>query len=52
MFRSGRVTHAYPFCWRDDTPLLFSAMNSWYIRTTLVKDKLLDILKKYFAAGA
>jgi isoleucyl-tRNA synthetase len=41
MFRSGRVTHAYPFCWRDDTPLLFFAKNSWYIRTTLVKDKLL-----------
>jgi isoleucyl-tRNA synthetase len=41
MFRSGRVTHAYPFCWRDDTPLLFYAKNSWYIRTTLVKDKLL-----------
>ncbi|HEX9985839.1 MAG TPA: isoleucine--tRNA ligase [Thermoanaerobaculia bacterium] len=41
MFRSGRVTHAYPFCWRDDTPLLFYAKNSWYIRTTLIKDKLL-----------
>jgi isoleucyl-tRNA synthetase len=41
MFRSGRVSHAYPFCWRDDTPLLFYAKNSWYIRTTLVKEKLL-----------
>ena len=41
MFRSGRVTHAYPFCWRDDTPLLFYAKNSWYIRTTLIKDRLL-----------
>jgi isoleucyl-tRNA synthetase len=40
MFRSGRVTHAYAFCWRDDTPLLFYAKNSWYIRTTLIKDKL------------
>jgi len=41
MFRSGRVKHAYPFCWRDETPLLFYAKNSWYIRTTLIKDKLL-----------
>ncbi len=41
MFRSGRVTHAYQFCWRDDTPLLRYAKNSWYIRTTLIKDKLL-----------
>jgi isoleucyl-tRNA synthetase len=40
MFRSGRVTHAYAFCWRDDTPLLFYAKNSWYIRTTVIKDKL------------
>ncbi len=41
MFRSGRILHAYAFCWRDDTPLLFYAKNSWYIRTTLIKDKLL-----------
>lgn len=41
MFRSGRVTHAYQFCWRDDTPLLRYAKNSWYIRTTWIKDKLL-----------
>lgn len=40
MFRSGRVTHAYAFCWRDDTPLLFYAKTSWYIRTTLIKDRL------------
>jgi isoleucyl-tRNA synthetase len=46
MFRSGRVTHAYPFCWRDDTPLLFYAKNSWYIRTTLVKDKLIENNRK------
>jgi isoleucyl-tRNA synthetase len=41
MFRSERVRHAYPFCWRDDSPLLFYAKTSWYIRTTAVKDKLL-----------
>jgi len=41
MFRSGRITHAYPSCWRDETALLFYAKNSWYIRTTLIKDRLL-----------
>jgi isoleucyl-tRNA synthetase len=41
MYRSERVRHAYPFCWRDDSPLLFYAKTSWYIRTTAVKDKLL-----------
>src|SRR5262249_52409237 len=41
MYRVERIRHAYPFCWRDDSPLLFYAKTSWYIRTTAVKDKLL-----------
>ncbi|NCC35034.1 MAG: isoleucine--tRNA ligase, partial [Chloroflexia bacterium] len=42
MFKSGRVRHSYPFCWRDDTPLLYYAKPSWYIRTTAYKDDLVD----------
>ncbi len=34
-------SHSYPFCWRCDTPLLYYARKSWYIKTTAVKDKLL-----------
>ncbi len=41
LFRSGQVKHAYPFCWRCTTPLLYYAKPSWYIRTTAVKDRLL-----------
>ncbi len=41
LFRSGRVRHAYPFCWRCQTPLLFYAKPSWYIRTTARKERLL-----------
>jgi isoleucyl-tRNA synthetase len=41
MYRVARVHHAYPMCWRDDSPLLFYAKTSWYIRTTAVRDKLL-----------
>ena len=33
--------HTYPFCWRCETPLLYYAKNSWYIRTSAVKDKLI-----------
>ena len=40
LFRSGRVRHAYPFCWRCGTALLYYAKRSWYIRTTAVKDRL------------
>ncbi len=41
LYRAERIRHAYPHCWRDDSPLIFYAKNSWYIRTTAVKDKLL-----------
>jgi isoleucyl-tRNA synthetase len=33
--------HSYPLCWRCDTPLLYYALPSWYIRTTAIKDRLL-----------
>ena len=35
--------HTYPFCWRCDTPLLYYAKTSWYIRTTARKNRLVDI---------
>jgi isoleucyl-tRNA synthetase len=41
LFRGGRVKHAYPFCWRCDTPLLYYAKRSWYIRTTAMKSDLI-----------
>ena len=41
LFRSGRVKHSYPFCWRCKTPLLYYAKPSWYIRTTARKEQLL-----------
>jgi isoleucyl-tRNA synthetase len=46
MYRQERTAHAYPFCWRDDSPLLFYAKTSWYIRTTAVKDELLENNRK------
>ena len=33
--------HAYPHCWRCDTPLLYYAKSSWYIATTEVRDRML-----------
>jgi isoleucyl-tRNA synthetase len=40
LWRSGTVRHTYPFCWRCDTPLLYYAKPSWYIRTTRLKEQL------------
>jgi len=42
LYRSGTIRHTYPFCWRCDTPLLYYAKPSWYIRTTAVKDLLVS----------
>jgi isoleucyl-tRNA synthetase len=41
LYRTERILHTYPFCWRCDTPLLYYAITSWFIRTTAVKDRLL-----------
>ncbi len=42
LYRSGKITHSYPFCWRCDSPLLFYAKLAWYVRTTAVKDELIS----------
>ena len=41
LFRSELHDHSYPHCWRCHTPLLYYALPSWYIRTTVIKDQLL-----------
>jgi isoleucyl-tRNA synthetase len=43
LFRAGIITHTYPFCWRCKTPLLYFARESWYIRTSSKKDRLVDL---------
>jgi len=42
LYRSERIIHTYPFCWRCDTPLLYYAKKAWYIRTTAAKDRLIS----------
>jgi len=41
LYRSETIRHTYPFCWRCETPLLYYAKQTWYIRTTAVKDDLI-----------
>jgi len=43
LFRSGTLTHTYPFCWRCHTPLLYYARDSWYIRTSAHRDRLVEL---------
>lgn len=42
LFRHVPYEHSYPHCWRCHTALLYYAQPSWYIRTTAVKDRLLE----------
>ena len=41
LFKEFQFEHSYPFCWRCDTPLLYYARSSWFIKMTEVKDNLL-----------
>ena len=41
LLRAETYLHAYPHCWRCDTPLLYYAKSSWYVKTTEVRDRLL-----------
>lgn len=41
LFKTERVDHDYPFCWRCDTPLLYYAKDSWFVRTTAFKDQMM-----------
>ncbi|MGD8412678.1 MAG: isoleucine--tRNA ligase [Candidatus Latescibacterota bacterium] len=46
LYKSGKVEHSYPFCWRCATPLVYYARKSWYIQTTKFKDQLIAANKK------
>ncbi len=41
LYSKERYEHSYPFCWRCKTPLLYYAMESWFIKTTAVKEQLI-----------
>ncbi len=43
LYRSGTMEHTYPFCWRCDTPLLYYAKQTWYIRTSAHKEQMVQL---------
>lgn len=42
LLKREQYKHSYPYCWRCDTPLIYYARGSWFIRTTEIKQRLLD----------
>ncbi|MFZ0169935.1 MAG: isoleucine--tRNA ligase [Candidatus Dormiibacterota bacterium] len=41
IYKEERILHSYPFCWRCETALLYYALDSWFIKTTAVKEPLI-----------
>jgi isoleucyl-tRNA synthetase len=44
-FRIEKHVHNYPHCWRTDKPILYYPLDSWFIKTTAVKDRLIELNK-------
>jgi isoleucyl-tRNA synthetase len=42
-FNVQKFDHPYPHCWRTDKPVLYYPLDSWFIKTTAVKDKLIEL---------
>jgi isoleucyl-tRNA synthetase len=42
-FKIEKYIHSYPHCWRTDKPVLYYPLDSWFIRTTAVKDKMISL---------
>lgn len=45
LFKSEKHTHNYPHCWRTDKPVLYYPLDSWFIKTTVLKDRMIELNK-------
>lgn len=43
LFHQATIRHRYPFCWRSDTPLIYKAVDSWFVAVEKFKDRLVEI---------
>lgn len=42
-FKIEKHTHSYPHCWRTDKPVIYYPLDSWFIKTTAVRDKMIEL---------
>ncbi len=42
-FRIEKLVHSYPHCWRTDKPVLYYPLDSWFVRTTAMKDRMIEL---------
>lgn len=53
LVHAGTIVHSYPFCWRSDTPLIYRAIPSWFVRVeSLVERLLANNAQSYWCAAA
>ncbi|MBQ0160752.1 MAG: isoleucine--tRNA ligase [Bacteroidales bacterium] len=45
LFKSEKHTHSYPHCWRTDKPVLYYPLDSWFIRTTALRERMIELNK-------
>ena len=45
LYKSEKHTHNYPHCWRTDKPVLYYPLDSWFIKTTALKDRMIELNK-------
>ncbi|HLI45142.1 MAG TPA: isoleucine--tRNA ligase [Acidimicrobiales bacterium] len=43
LVRHEEYTHSYPHCWRTDTPLIYRAVSSWFVRVTAFRDRMVEL---------
>ena len=41
--KTEQILHNYPHCWRTDTPLIYKAVSSWYVKVTAFKDRMVEL---------
>jgi isoleucyl-tRNA synthetase len=42
-FKTEKYEHSYPHCWRTDKPILYYPLDSWFIKTTALKEKMIEL---------
>ena len=43
LVKKEQYTHSYPFCWRTDTPLIYKAMSSWFVKVSTFNDEMVKL---------
>ena len=44
-FKIEKIEHSYPHCWRTDQPVIYYPLDSWFVRTTAMKDRMIELNK-------